>query len=985
MGVAPGSSAWASDPFPVQETFREPAFGSQWRHGGSAELTGTREAEGWLRLTSAEGGEFGYVFDNEAFPSTDGALVEFEYADWGGSGADGLTFFLLNGSTSEAEFHAGQPGGALGYASCNNPTDGLSNAYVGVGFDEYGNFTNLGSICGLDGTEFLANHVSVRGSAAESYRLLATAQTSESLRAERSHARRVTIAITPDDKLSVYVDYPDGTYQQVTEDFQLPTAPATLKFGYVASTGALTDYHEIRNAQVVKPAQLTPSITQTAGGHERGEPLTWTGVVHNEGPNATQREQLHATTGGQSLSNVHWTCEAAGGAECVTAAGTGLPNPEAGAMPTSSSLTYEITGTPTTTADYAQMTVESEPRGDTGELDPEKERATARTDLTPLFEQEPSFTLAADGKADATTASALGGDISYSYAWQRCQAGGISCIDIPGAGAPTYHTTGADMGYTIRFTQTASNSAGKTTIDSAAYQLPTTEITSAPTRYTASGEATLSFTTSASEATLECSLDGAPWSACTTPLSYQGLANGEHTFSVRALYGGLGSVDPSSAQWTVEATPPPAPTIVSAPFSPSVQADPTFQFGGLVVNDVLECQLDGSGWTPCEPTTQFTGLNVGEHELQARQVNRAGLDSGVTSYVWTIDALPASLPGPVSTPAPQPIASVAGATVTPAGLVANKTTHGRRFVGGHRGKGRQRTHQTHHGLAAKKHPQPVQHKRKATRHRHSETHKREPTRPQHAAVPRPKGKTQRPPDAPQPKPRKRRPAAKVKATTPAAHMHNKQRTPPPAVAPNDKAPTSSGAPEPKIKGNPHQHPKDKARHPETTPKSTPAPAPAPAGKPEPKTHLPATAPRGKNKAPASPGKTTKPATRRAVKHKHAARRQAAALGTKLVIRPFLPRSAALVGHARRLVRHLAATVRHARLVVCIGYTDDLGARSSNLTLGFARARTVCEKLRELGVRATFKAESRGPDQPCASNATAAGRALNRRVEVRIVS
>ncbi len=36
--------------------------------------------------------------------------MEFEYADWGGSGADGLTFFLFNGSTSEGEFHAGQPG-----------------------------------------------------------------------------------------------------------------------------------------------------------------------------------------------------------------------------------------------------------------------------------------------------------------------------------------------------------------------------------------------------------------------------------------------------------------------------------------------------------------------------------------------------------------------------------------------------------------------------------------------------------------------------------------------------------------------------------------------------------------------------------------------------------------------------------------------------------------------------------------------------------
>ena len=78
-------------------------------------------------------------------------LVQFDYATWGGTGADGLAFFLYDGSTSSGSFHAGASGGSLGYASCNS-TPGLSNAYIGVGFDEFGNFTNLGAICGLDGT-----------------------------------------------------------------------------------------------------------------------------------------------------------------------------------------------------------------------------------------------------------------------------------------------------------------------------------------------------------------------------------------------------------------------------------------------------------------------------------------------------------------------------------------------------------------------------------------------------------------------------------------------------------------------------------------------------------------------------------------------------------------------------------------------------------------------------------------------------------------
>lgn len=103
-----------------------------------------------------------------------------------------------------------------------------------------------------------------------------------------------------------------------------------------------------------------------------------------------------------------------------------------------------------------------------------------------------------------------------------------------------------------------------------------------------------------------------------------------------------------------------------------------------------------------------------------------------------------------------------------------------------------------------------------------------------------------------------------------------------------------------------------------------------------------------------------------------------------MIRPFRPQSSALVSRARRRIERIAAAVHRARLIVCIGYTDNLGPRSANVALGLRRARAVCGKLRALGVHAAFKAEGRGPDRPCASNATASGRALNRRVELRIV-
>jgi outer membrane protein OmpA-like peptidoglycan-associated protein len=1066
--VGAAAPASASNPFPVEETFKGSTFGSQWRHGGSAQLTRAKEEEGWLRLTSAETGEFGYAYDNEAFPSTAGVLVEFEYADWGGSGADGLTFFLFNGSTSEAEFQAGQPGGSLGYAPCDSKTNGLSNAYVGVGFDEYGNFTNLGSICGLDGTEFLPNHVSIRGSAAESYKLLATAQTTESLRAERSQARRVTIAITPTGELSVYIRYPDGTDQKVAEGFQLPAAPEKLKFGYVASTGALTDDHEIRDAQVIKPTELTPSVTQTAGGHERGKPLTWTAVVRNEGPNPTQRERLRATTGEQSLSSVSWTCEASGGADCVTASGTGLPSLEAGAMPEGSGLTYKITGTPTPTTNYAQMTIESEPRGDTGELDPEKERASTKTNLIPLFDKEPSFALAADGEASATAASALGGEISYGYAWQRCETNGTACVDIPAAEATTYHTTSADAGHTIRFTETAANSAGTSTVDSPVYKsLPTAQITSGPAHYVDKGEAVLSFTASTKEATLECSLDGGAWTACTSPKSYSGLADGEHTFSVRAAYGGLSNPDPSSLQWTVEATPPPAPIIVSAPSSPSAQASPKFGFGELTEGDTLECSLDGGKWRACDATTEVKGLTDGEHQLQARQVNKAGVDSNVTSYTWTVDATRPAPPKLVAAPEPESAQSsvhfefsheqnttvecsldggpyvectsgisptglsegshtLTARQVSAAGLVSSTTTYKWRVV-------------AKHAPAASTPRRAAKHKRRSKRRRHA-------AKPRHAAKRKPMTKA-------------RGPVAKVKTPAPAAARTPKKRTPAPAAAhtPKKKTPARGTAHEGKDEA-PALHPappvhskthRPTAKHAPkvgtapggTTPASNdtaqapvavPGPkvktrreahAPAAGRKPKDKTPTPAvrTAPKGKipaatptakdeTPAPATTrtvtGETPAPATTRTVTGKTPAPAATRTVTGKTptpaatrvpndasgesrgvvanpLIWPFGPRSYKLVRRARRLVERVAATAAHARRIICVGYTDDLGDRSENLALGLKRARAVCAILHALGVHASLEAESRGEAEPRASNATPAGRALNRRVELRI--
>ena len=56
----------------------------------------------------------------------------------------------------------------------------------------------------------------------------------------------------------------------------------------------------------------------------------------------------------------------------------------------------------------------------------------------------------------------------YEYAWQRCDKTGGACSSIGGATKSTYTLTSADVGATIRFRVTASNSLGNDTAISAA-------------------------------------------------------------------------------------------------------------------------------------------------------------------------------------------------------------------------------------------------------------------------------------------------------------------------------------------------------------------------------------------------------------------------------------------------------------------------------------------------------------------------------------
>jgi outer membrane protein OmpA-like peptidoglycan-associated protein len=80
---------------------------------------------------------------------------------------------------------------------------------------------------------------------------------------------------------------------------------------------------------------------------------------------------------------------------------------------------------------------------------------------------------------------------------------------------------------------------------------------------------------------------------------------------------------------------------------------------------------------------------------------------------------------------------------------------------------------------------------------------------------------------------------------------------------------------------------------------------------------------------------------------------------------------------------VARQIAGAKLVECDGYTDSVGSVSYNIKLGLNRAKAVCAIL-GTHVQHT-KSLSFGESHPVATNATAAGRAKNRRVVVKITN
>jgi glucose/arabinose dehydrogenase/PKD repeat protein len=174
---------------------------------------------------------------------------------------------------------------------------------------------------------------------------------------------------------------------------------------------------------------------------------------------------------------------------------------------------------------------------------------------------------------------------------------------------------------------------------------PRTTITAGPRDAVSSKGATFEFgATDANAVTFECSLDGSSWTTCSSPARFENLAEGGHTFGVRATdAAGNVEVRPAGRAWTVD-TIPAGTFITEGPPSTSSSDDARLEFASDDSVAGYRCSLDGSAWAPCTSPRRYTDLADGTHVFEVAAIDPAGnVDESPAVHTWTIDTV---APGP---------------------------------------------------------------------------------------------------------------------------------------------------------------------------------------------------------------------------------------------------------------------------------------------------------------------------------------------------
>jgi arylsulfatase A-like enzyme len=267
---------------------------------------------------------------------------------------------------------------------------------------------------------------------------------------------------------------------------------------------------------------------------------------------------------------------------------------------------------------------------------------------TPLDPGAPNATFTFTTTPDATATCSLDG-----VAFSAC----TSPLDLTGL-AEGPHS------FAVRAVDADGNRSATSTFSWTVDDTPHAPVLTSKPPSPSSADVTFAWTSDAVGATFECSLDGAGSSACTSPVAYQGLTDGTHSFAVRTVDGTGATSGWAGMGWIVDATPPSPPNLVGTPPQLSASADATFVFDGEA-GTTFTCSLDGSSFDPCTSPALEQGLADGSHTFRVRAVDQVGNRSDATSFTWTIDTSAPPVPT-ITQPPANPSTSTASLSFTDA-------------------------------------------------------------------------------------------------------------------------------------------------------------------------------------------------------------------------------------------------------------------------------------------------------------------------------
>jgi hypothetical protein len=173
---------------------------------------------------------------------------------------------------------------------------------------------------------------------------------------------------------------------------------------------------------------------------------------------------------------------------------------------------------------------------------------------------------------------------------------------------------------------------------------PNTAISSGPTAGSTitANKATFAFAGTSSDAVkFQCRVDDAAWADCTSPTTFEDLAEGAHTAAFRAQ-DAVGNTDqsPATRAFTVD-TVAPDTTIDSGPTGPIDKNAATFEFHGTAGDTAkIQCQVDAAAWADCTSPLGLTDLAEGDHTVSFRAQDARGLQDATPAVrSFTVDTI----------------------------------------------------------------------------------------------------------------------------------------------------------------------------------------------------------------------------------------------------------------------------------------------------------------------------------------------------------